>query len=183
MSTVPHDVTPEDQSDQNAILKSKLQAFLTQVGRTAAYITCYGIISIVVGSVCSVSQKPLIFGGTVPFLISGIVLIWIGFRLWKIRSVVKAQTNDGSNSSVSLVSYSKMITKVISRLRHLRSVATLIFGIGILILLISCVISWAESITGLSLAMVIQFGLISVFAMMITFWLEIHLNELERHMQ
>lgn len=183
MSTVRQDATPEDPSDQNAILMRKLSVFVAQAGRTGFLVTLYGFLSIVFVGAGILSQDPLLFGGTVPLFISGFVNIWIGIGIWKVRSAVRTLVSRGNISAVFLVSHSDTIVKFISRQRQLKSIATLIFGIGIIILVLSCVSAQADSIIGLSLAMVIQFGLLGVIAMMITFWLEIYLHELERHLR
>ncbi len=155
--------------------------FIIQAAKTGVLIFIYGILSITGAGLCAINHEPLLFGSAAPLFLSGIVLVWMSVRIWQLRNSSRVEQKDGNINTALTNTNVVKVSHLISQLRPLRTAATVIFSIGIIILVISCVFRSTDSIIGLSLAIVIQFGALGVIAMMTNFWLEIYANELERH--
>lgn len=151
--------------------------------KTAFCFFGYALVSLVLGLCFLFSKDSLVFGAGSPFIVTGLLLLWPAIRLYNLAQSVNSMLKAKEMSSSFAGEHQNRVMTEIGVLLHLRTVATIVLVIGILLLIPACVFHWSDAISSLSIALAVQGGLIAVGVMVTNFWLEIYVNEIQRHLR
>jgi len=136
----------------------------------------YGVLSLVTGMLCAMSLPGFGLSPAGALTLSGIAFAWFGYKLWFWLALTRRTINEAAFYG----EYTARIQAFIRTLRGFRPVLITVLVLGICGIVLSCVVERMAQGVSLWLILALQSGILSALMLMMTFRLEVHLNEIRK---